>query len=237
MDDLEAPEIPPASVRTPRINADPTAIPILPNTFQQALTGPTPYGSRFRQAPFRVRHRRMTDKDRAADYVLGTLSAQERAEVERAAATTPRWRPRSTRWARRSLRCCSTRLRSSRRPACLTGSRRRSQTCEARGRSPAAARFAPAKASGSRSAPASSARCCFSIARRKRVTLPDPRAARRGISRAPSRRRRRGVCPVRRPFLRRSGAGRRRLSPCAPGVRHPVGRTKGGCMLLVTAAA
>ena len=31
----------------------------------------------------------MTDKDRAADYVMGTLSAEERAEVERAAAADP----------------------------------------------------------------------------------------------------------------------------------------------------
>ena len=31
----------------------------------------------------------MTDKDRAADYVMGTLSAEERAEVERAAARDP----------------------------------------------------------------------------------------------------------------------------------------------------
>jgi len=31
----------------------------------------------------------MTDKDRAADYVMGTLSAKERAEVERAAAADP----------------------------------------------------------------------------------------------------------------------------------------------------
>jgi anti-sigma factor ChrR (cupin superfamily) len=31
----------------------------------------------------------MTDEDRAADYVMGTLSAEERAEVERAAAADP----------------------------------------------------------------------------------------------------------------------------------------------------
>ena len=31
----------------------------------------------------------MTTKDRAADYVMGTLSAEERAEVERAAARDP----------------------------------------------------------------------------------------------------------------------------------------------------
>src|ERR1043166_897736 len=32
---------------------------------------------------------RMTTKDRAADYVMGMLSAEERAEVERAAAGAP----------------------------------------------------------------------------------------------------------------------------------------------------
>ena len=42
----------------------------------------------------------MTDKDRAADYVLGVLSAEERAQVERDAAADPALAAEIARWDR-----------------------------------------------------------------------------------------------------------------------------------------
>ena len=186
----------------------------------------------------------MSDKDRAADYVMGTLSAQERAE----AGAQP---PRDPALAR-EIDALSAQLS----PLLLDAPRGRAagrtvrphqgpRIAETAETAKTATRHSPGshgarrrRPLGAESAPASSARRCTTTARRSRITFLI--RAQPGAEFPAHQHDDDEEAYVLTGDLSFDdlvlGAGDYHLA--RPGVRHPVGRTpRQGCMLLITAAA
>ena len=114
----------------------------------------------------------MSNEDRAAEYVLGVLTREEREAVKRAAATDPALAEEIESWNEQlsPLLLDAPEVEPpaylfDRIKAAIAESAKRASLRQRR-TSPAAARCAPTKAAGSSSVPASSARCCGTTARR-----------------------------------------------------------------------